>query len=706
MKLVESLRKRFCGDRYAWPNLVLFFTLVALHSSLTFATDTTPPAKPIVIDDGIYTTDSTSLHATWTSSDLESGIAEYQYHIRQDSTSGPIIVGWTSVGLATEITRTGLSLINGKRHYFGVMAKNGEGLWSLVGYSNGIKVDTSPPSAPGQAKEGSSTSDRDYDADGNYAIYWSAAADSESGISSYELQEKVSTTGTWATLAITSARKFSVRGRLHSIQYFYRVRAKNGAGLWGPWSLTSDGVLVDKTAPSGVTVMDDGASSSTAKIHATWSASSDPESGIVDYQYLIREDSTSGPIIVNWTSVGLATEVTRTDLNLLYGGTYFVGVRARNGARVYSSPSYSDGITFEPEPIPRPIPSTPYEGFGAQTPGGAGQPVYRVTNLNDSGPGSLRDAVSEGYRYVVFDVGGVIALQRNLFVQGPFITIDGFTAPSPGITLKNFGLVLRNESVDGKPGGAHDVILRGLRVRNAAATESTDCIQIAYGAYNIVVDHSSMSGCGDGTTDVTTGAYNVTLSWNIFAEPISQEKTMLIKYNPSRISLLHNLFVKGKTRNPQISREDDPPATDTTVDMRNNVIWDWGGGYGTLVRYGPRVNIVNNLYANPSGAPGDKRQALIVCKGDGIETPDSLALCANGAPATASRGYVAGNVSLDGMDLDAAGNEPSEFPAPFIETQDACAAARRVIAEAGVPFLDFIDQQYLALISPAPCSGS
>lgn len=328
---------------------VLPFLLVSTTPSPLFAADATVPTKPIVTDDGVYTTSTSQLHAAWTSSDPESGIAEYQYLIRQDSTSGAIIVNWTSTGTTASVTRTALSLVQGKKYYFGVKAKNGAGLWSSVGYSNGIKVDTTVPSAPGQPKEGSSTTDYDYDGDGKYTVYWAAATDAESGIAAYELQERIGVTGTWTTLSSTlTSRNFTVKARLHNTQYFYQVRAKNGAGLWGPWSSTSDGILIDKTTPSAVTVTDDGATtSSTTTLHATWTASSDPESGIVDYQYHIRQDSTSGTTIVNWTSVGLATEVTRTGLSLIQGKKYYFGVQAKNGAGLYSSTRYSNGITIQ-----------------------------------------------------------------------------------------------------------------------------------------------------------------------------------------------------------------------------------------------------------------------------------------------------------------------------------------------------------------------
>jgi|GEM_PF-1276320 len=117
----------------------------AVSADFTFATtaapvpDTTPPTTPVVSDGGDSTTNLTQLHATWTSSDAESGVAEYQYAIGT-SAGGTDVVDWTSAGTATSVTRTGLNLGVGSTYYFSVKAKNGEGLWSAVGSSNGILV--------------------------------------------------------------------------------------------------------------------------------------------------------------------------------------------------------------------------------------------------------------------------------------------------------------------------------------------------------------------------------------------------------------------------------------------------------------------------------------------------------------------------------------------------------------------------------------
>lgn len=104
--------------------------------------DGTPPDVPLVADDGAYTTSSSSIHATWSASDTGSGIIEYQYAVSATMTEAGIISGggWQSTGMATEATRSGLSLAYGTKYYVLVKAKNGAGLWSEAGKSDGIVV--------------------------------------------------------------------------------------------------------------------------------------------------------------------------------------------------------------------------------------------------------------------------------------------------------------------------------------------------------------------------------------------------------------------------------------------------------------------------------------------------------------------------------------------------------------------------------------
>jgi pectate lyase len=290
----------------------------------------------------------------------------------------------------------------------------------------------------------------------------------------------------------------------------------------------------------------------------------------------------------------------------------------------------------------------------------------RVTTLNDGGRGSLREALRHGNRTVVFDVAGEIRLSTHLYVGGPFVTIDGSSAPPPGITLRGHGLIIRGNR------GAHDVIVRGLRVRDAAI----DGIQIAYGAYNVVIDHVSVAGSADGNIDITAGSRDVTVSWSIIG---NNKKSMLIKYNPSRITLHHNVLVGSLERNPQVRIDDTErgTATDTTADIRNNLVANWHSGQGALIWYGPWANVVNNVFAS-----GKQRGALRV---------------------ESARAYVAGNVFTDEIDVNRLGTESAAFPAPAVDTQDACAAAQLTLAGAGVRPLDALDHQLLASIAVPLC---
>jgi pectate lyase len=661
---------------------------VVLPVASAVAADTTPPSRPVVDDKANYTPALTELRGVWSASDRESGIAEYQYQIREGSTTGVIVVNWTSTGTRAGVLRTGLRLTTGKTYFFAVRARNAARLWSAVGYSDGVVADGTPPPAPAAPLDGGVG--ENYSSDGTIKISWAASVDRESGVTGYELQEQVGTGPAWTSVGTTHALSASVTGRAHGTLYTYRVRARNGAGTWGPWSEPSDGIRVDKTPPTLV-AFTAAAVDAGGKLTASWKPSLDLESGVVEYQYAVLENSSAGRAVVDWTPVRGVTSIALTLPGVVPGRKYVVGARAKNGAGLSSAAAYSASTGSDTTG-----PTVSVGGFGAQTLGGEGRPIFRVTSLADSGPGTLRDAVSKGGRYIVFDVGGTIELKSAIYVHGAFTTIDGLSAPPPGITLRYHALVLR----DGGGYGAHDVIVTGLRVRDTP--NNIDCVQVAKAAYNIVLTHLSTSGCGDGNIDVTDGAHDVTVSWSVLADPAS-DKTMLIMYGAERVTLHHNLFVAALTRNPQISREGSPASTETTVDMRNNVVWGWGPGYGTLVRYGASVNVVNNYFGNPTGAKNDQAQALMICRGDGRETPASIGYCGKGEPASASRGYVKGNVSYDGVALDLVGTVTAPLAAPTLPDEDACTAATRVVAEAGALPRDDLDNRYVPLVSLGVC---
>ena len=325
-----------------------------------------------------------------------------------------------------------------------------------------------------------------------------------------------------------------------------------------------------------------------------------------------------------------------------------------------------------------------YEGFGV-TPGGTGQPVFTVTNLSDSGAFSLRDALSQGNRTIVFDRGGTITLLTGFIkVKGDHITLDGCSAPSPGITLVNAGLYLSGTK------GVHDVIIQCVRVRNAVG----DGITVRDGAHHVVIDHVSAKGSTDGDIDVTRGASDVTIQWSIIAEnDPSHNLLVLVDLQALRVTFHHNLFVKGQSRNPHTGWDGTlatfPP--DTVADIRNNLIWDFSD-YGTLAMNNVHTNVVKNFY-HRSSTPSSADRALRVNSG--------------------GQAYAQGNFSPDidslgnTLNIDSQGNTGQPFPFSPVVITDPCPAAQQVvdpITGAGAHPLDTFDQQYLSGITLPSCN--
>ncbi|RJQ36675.1 hypothetical protein C4552_02155 [Candidatus Parcubacteria bacterium] len=373
-------------------------------------------------------------------------------------------------------------------------------------------------------------------------------------------------------------------------------------------------------------------------------------------------------------------------------------------------PAPAPSPTPPPPPSPTPIPAPPpppppsdasLEGFGAKTPGGSLGTTIRVTNLNDAGPGSLRQALLQGNRTIVFDVGGTITLQSDIVIKEPFMTIDGRSAPMPGITLSGAGLIIHGTPRYYAGSNAHDVIIRNIRIRDAVA----DGIQIAWGAYNVVVDHVSVSNAGDGDIDITHGAHDVTVQWSVLRDT---SKIMLVKTQTaeapgetSRVTLHHNAFLTSEDRNPRVSNlaNGSTRAATITADVRNNLIWQWGGGLGTDVECGAKANIVNNFYSSPSSSLGNKQQALVI-RADS----DPVTRCAFGGPS-----YVNGNFSGDKLSIDintgpwVLNRVATPYPADPVATTDACTAARAIVNAGGAQPRDADDRSHFNQISLAAC---
>ena len=161
-------------------------------------------------------------------------------------------------------------------------------------------------------------------------------------------------------------------------------------------------------------------------------------------------------------------------------------------------PVFSDALNSNPNKSDSQKASIgPFEGYGAEVTGGNGKKVAVVKNLKDSGVGSLRAALGDN-RTIKFEVAGTIKLATYLPMFYQNLTIDGFSAPSPGITLtggSNDGCmeVYGPGYTDGITiPGAHaaNIVIQGIRFRNCNGTD----IKIGYSSHHIVVDHVSATG--------------------------------------------------------------------------------------------------------------------------------------------------------------------------------------------------------------------
>ena len=312
--------------------------------------DATAPTMPAVTDDGRYTSNATTLHAGWYADDPESGVAGYQYSIGR-SAGATNVVGWTDVGPATSVTRTGLSLAGGTTYYFNVKALNGGGIYGPVGSSDGITVDVTAPLTPVVSDSGQYFSDA-------HAIFasWSSF-DGESGISKFEYSVGTSPGGAqvlgWTDAGAAYQANITGLDLPNGGMYYVNVRATNGALLVSAVGST-DGITLDITPPSTPAVTDDGAfTASTTQLHATWTTS-DAESGIKSYKYAIGTTA-GGTEVVPWTNMGTSTSVTKTGLPLVDKQIYYIGVIATNGANAESAVGSSNGITVDATPPTAPV---------------------------------------------------------------------------------------------------------------------------------------------------------------------------------------------------------------------------------------------------------------------------------------------------------------------------------------------------------------
>lgn len=221
------------------------------------------------------------------------------------------------------------------------------------------------------------------------------------------------------------------------------------------------------------------------------------------------------------------------------------------------------------------------EGFGRYATGGRGGDVYIVTNLNDAGPGSFRDAVSQPGRIVVFEVGGVIRIQTRIVVS-PNITIAAQTAPGDGVVIYGNGLSFTS---------ANNAIVRYLRMRMGVNGDAgKDAVSVTDNANNQIFDHVSVSWGRDENFSITGHADSITVQNSIIAQGLQTHSCGGLLEPSGTLSLYRNLYIDNNTRNPKVKGINQ---------FVNNVAYNWGVG-GAYIMGGSAgysyVNIINNYY--------------------------------------------------------------------------------------------------------------
>jgi pectate lyase len=311
-------------------------------------------------------------------------------------------------------------------------------------------------------------------------------------------------------------------------------------------------------------------------------------------------------------------------------------------------------------------------GFGAMATGGRGGAIYRVTNLNDSGAGSFRDAVSQGNRIVVFDVGGYITLLSPLSIKSN-ITVTGQTAPGEGVGTRGYQVSLSN---------ATNVIVRYMRFRHGLTpNQNRDGVTIDSGT-NLILDHVSVSWGRDENFSINNSV-NVTVQNSIISEGLDPHSCGGLVQSDG-VTLYRNLYAHNKTRNPKVKGRNQ---------FVNNVVYNWGSDAYIQGDSAGRsdANVTDNYFLKgpSSGSSGPFVRGNL-----------NFHMYASGNLYDGDRDGVLDGRTLTTAELGTVVLEPAPFAFPAIPQAGAASAYQAVVGQAGASLRrDAVDRRVIATVT-------
>lgn len=329
-------------------------------------------------------------------------------------------------------------------------------------------------------------------------------------------------------------------------------------------------------------------------------------------------------------------------------------------------------------------------GFGKNTTGGRGGYVVHVTNLNDSGAGSLRAALAmTGARTIVFDVGGTINAKSYLAINSVNgnVTIAGETAPGGGILIKNGELRI----------SASNVIVRYLRIRHGNTTTGSneDGINVsAYSGYklqNLIVDHCSVSWARDENVAFVGGFSGSTISnCTVQNSLIAESGYGALSYkNVSNVTYYRNLFAHNTERNV---RANYATGNSFEFEMINNIAYGYKAG--TNPTLGLKFSVINNKYKASSGVSVSDSNSV---QGQPISAGEAAA----GVVASTTHAHIQGNIKIPGQGEYSSNLAPYLKSAPYANSGITPLAAAALEADmlgsvgASLPARDAVDTRLI-----------